>query len=67
MIEQRQVHVKLLPMGKYSKVLVLPKWWLKLNGNPETVEMNLALGFLTIKPLNSKEPQKAEVGGGKPG
>ena len=64
MIEQRQIRVKLQPMGRYSKILVLPRWWLKLNGDPEVVDINLSLGFIGIQPVKTEEP-KVEVTSGE--
>lgn len=65
MIEQRQVRVKLLAMGKYSKVLILPRWWLKLNNDPEAVDLSLTFGFIGIQPVEKEQPRKEEVGSGK--
>jgi len=64
MIEQRQVRVKLRAAGRYSKVLVVPRWWLRLNGDPETVDLNLSFGFIAIQPVRKEEVRK-ESGGGK--
>jgi hypothetical protein len=54
--EERRLRVNLVPMGKYSKVLVIPRWWIKLNGEPESVEMTLSLGFMRIEPAK-KAPE----------
>lgn len=64
MIEQRQVRIKLLTIGRYSKALVLPRWWLRLNGDPDAVDINLSLGFIAIQPVR-KEGAEKEAGGGK--
>jgi len=45
----------------------LPRWWLKLNGDPEAVDINLSLGFIAIKPVEKEEPRREEVGSGKQG
>jgi len=65
MIEQRQVRVRLQPMGQYSKVLVIPRWWLRLNGDPEAIDITLSLGFIGIQPVRREEPEKHEVASGK--
>lgn len=65
MIEQRQIRLKLIPLGRYSKALVLPRWWLKLNNEPELVDISLSLGFIAIQPVKTEKPEKQEVGGGK--
>lgn len=65
MIEQRRVRVKLLPMGKYSKVLILPRWWLKLNNDPEAVDLSLTFGFIGIQPVKEEEEQKEGAASGK--
>jgi hypothetical protein len=65
MIEQRQVRVRLKPRGKYSKLLVIPRWWLKLNGDPEAVDMTLSLSVIGIQPVRREEPEKHEVARGK--
>ena len=64
MIEQRQVRVRLQPMGQYSKVLVIPRWWLRLNGDPEAIDITLSLGFIGIQPVRREEPEKHEVASG---
>ena len=55
--EERCLRVNLVPMGKYSKVLVIPRWWIKLNGEPKSVEMTLSLGFMRIEPTRKTPAQ----------
>ena len=63
LVDQRQIRVILLPMGRYSKVLILPRWWLRLNGDPEAVDVNF--NFIAIRPVKTQEPQNEEVASGK--
>jgi hypothetical protein len=59
--DQRYLRVNLVSMGKYSKVLVIPRWWIKLNGEPESVEMTLALGFMRIEPTKKASTEEAKA------
>lgn len=65
MIEQRQVRVRLLPMGRYSTVLVLPRWWLRLNGDPDELDLNVSLGVIRIHPPVKTEERNEEDCGGE--
>ena len=62
--EKRSIRLKLLTLGTYSKALVLPKWWVKLNNNPEEVDVDLSFGFLGIEPASKEGENKLGVGDG---
>jgi hypothetical protein len=64
MMEHRQVKLRLISLGQYSKALVLPKWWIRLNDDPDEVKLSLSLGFIGIEPVKREGPVKQEVGGG---
>jgi len=63
--EQRRIELRLISLGRYSKALVLPKWWIRLNGDPEAVKVSLSLGFIGIEPVRREETQEEGVGSGK--
>lgn len=60
--ERRQLQQRLLPMGRYSKAYVIPRWWLRLNGDPEIVVVDLALGSIHIEPTKGRKLEKEGVG-----
>jgi hypothetical protein len=55
--EERQIELRLISLGQYSKALVLPKWWVKLNDDPEIVKLSLSLGFIRIEPVRKEEKE----------
>jgi len=50
MMEERHTQLRLLPMGRYSKGLILPRWWLKINGDPEVVNVITSLSRIQLEP-----------------
>lgn len=58
MIEQRQIQLRLISLGQYSKALVLPRWWVKLKDDPEIVKLSLSLSFIGVEPVKKEEAQK---------
>jgi len=58
-MEKRRTTERLLRMGNYSRGLVLPKWWLRLNGNPEVVKVTFTLDAIKIEPAGA-EPKNSE-------
>lgn len=64
-MQQRQIQLRLIPLRRYSKALVLPRWWIKLNDDPEAVNLSLSLGFIGIERVRKEEAQKEEGDGGK--
>lgn len=61
MIEQRKIRLRLIALGHYSKALVLPKWWVKLNDDPEEVDIDLSFGLLSIQPVGKEDGGKVEA------
>ena len=51
MTGRHSLRLKLVPLGRYSKALILPKWWLRLNDDPQVVRLSLSLGSITIEPV----------------
>jgi hypothetical protein len=48
--EERRTRLRLLPVGRYSKALIVPAWWLKLNNNPEVLEAQVTLNMIALHP-----------------
>lgn len=46
---EHQLKEKLLRMGSYSRGLVLPRWWIRLNGDPEFVDIEITLDSIRIQ------------------
>jgi len=67
MMDQRRIRLKLFSIGIYSKALILPKWWVKLNDDPDEVDVDLSFGFLGIHPVRREERDKLEAKSGKQG
>jgi hypothetical protein len=53
----RQLEVRPRVVGGYSHIITLPAWWLKLNGYPAVLVVEIGLDSLIIRP---KPPQKGE-------
>ena len=49
-MDERIITLKPLKVGPYSRALIVPGWWLKLNGCPEELEVTLRMGEITIRP-----------------
>ena len=59
-VPNRKLIVKPLHLGPYTRAIILPAWWLKLNANPARVELSLTLDSLVVKPAgeeNDNEPE----------
>jgi hypothetical protein len=59
-VPNRKLIVKPLHLGPYTRAIILPAWWLKLNDNPESVELNLTLDSLVIRPIREEERDDRE-------
>ena len=59
-VPNRKLIVKPLHLGPYTRAIILPAWWLKLNENPESVELNLTLDSLVIRPIREEERNDPE-------
>lgn len=60
MDQPKIVEVRPWAQGEYSRVFVVPAWWLRINGRPDVLEMEITLGSLTIRPKPARE--KVESG-----
>jgi hypothetical protein len=59
-VPNRKLVVKPIHLGPYTRAIILPAWWLKLNANPSRVELSLTLDSLVVKPAgeeNDNEPE----------
>jgi hypothetical protein len=65
-VPNRKLIVKPLHLGPYTKAIILPAWWLKLNDNPEKVELSLTLDSLVVKPAGEEESSEAEHSAKRP-
>lgn len=65
----RKLKVKPIHLGPYSRGIVLPAWWFRLNQDPEELELGITMDIIEIRALpedaGKEEPQKAEAGSGK--
>jgi hypothetical protein len=52
--------VKPIHLGPYTKAIILPAWWLKLNANPDRVELSLTLDSLVVKPAGKEKDNDPE-------
>ena len=59
-VPNRKLIVKPLHLGPYTRAIILPAWWLKLNDNPKSVELNLSLDSLVIRPIREEESHDPE-------
>ena len=53
---ERRFREKLLRMGGYSKGLILPRWWLRLNGDPQIIDIEITMDSIQIQPAKEEEP-----------
>jgi len=51
----RKLLVKPIHLGPYTRAIILPAWWLKLNANPAMVEISLTLDSLMVKPAGEEK------------
>lgn len=56
-VPSRKLVVRPMRLGHYTRVIVLPSWWLKLNANPAKVEISLTLDSLVVRPLEEDDEQ----------
>ena len=56
----RKLIVKPVHLGPYTRAIILPAWWLKLNANPERVELSLTLDSLMVRPAKEEERDEPE-------
>ena len=54
-MDERTVTLKPLKVGLYSRAIILPRWWLKLNGCPDELSVTLSMGEIVIRPEATKE------------
>jgi len=59
-VPNRKLIVKPLHLGPYTRAIILPAWWLKLNDNPESVELNLTLDSLMVRPIREEDADDRE-------
>ncbi|MFC1982485.1 hypothetical protein ACFLV5_01665 [Chloroflexota bacterium] len=59
-VPNRKFLVKPIHLGPYSRAIILPAWWLKLNTNPENVEINITLDSLMVRPVNEEDRNEPE-------
>ena len=67
-VPKRKFIVRPLHLGPYTRAIILPAWWLKLNDNPERVEVSLTLDSLMVKPAGEEkdnEPEPPDSGKGQ--
>ena len=62
-VPMRKLIVKPFYLGAYSRAIILPAWWLKLNQDPRKLEVDLTLDSLVVRPLKDEESDEP----GKPG
>jgi hypothetical protein len=59
-VPNRKFTVRPLHLGPYTRAIILPAWWLKLNDNPERVEVSLTLDSLMVKPSGEEKDNEPE-------
>jgi len=59
-VPNRKLLVKPIHLGPYTRAIILPAWWLKLNANPERIELSLTLDSLTVRPVREEEDSEPE-------
>ena len=67
-VPNRKFIVRPLHLGPYTRAIILPAWWLKLNDNPERVEVSLTLDSLMVRPAGEEkdnEPEPPDSGEGQ--
>ena len=56
----RKLLVKPVHLGPYTRAIILPAWWLKLNANPEMVEISLTLDSLMVRPAGEEKDNEPD-------
>ena len=59
-VPNRKFIVRPLHLGPYTRAIILPAWWLKLNENPERVEVSLTLDSLMVRPAGEEKDNEPE-------
>ncbi len=59
-VPYRKLIVKPFVLGTYSRAIIIPAWWLKLNSNPEDLEINLSLDSLIVTPARKERENDQE-------
>ncbi len=59
-VPYRKLIVKPFILGAYSRAIIIPAWWLKLNSNPEDLEINLSLDSLTVSPARKEKANEPD-------
>jgi len=54
-VPNRKLIISPIHIGAYSRAVVLPVWWFKLNANPEKIEIEFSLNSLILRPFEEKE------------
>ena len=55
MVPSRKLVIRPMHLGPYTRAIVLPSWWLKLNDNPKTVEVSFTMDSLVIRPIGEEK------------
>jgi hypothetical protein len=63
-VPNRKLTVKPIHLGPYTRAIILPAWWLKLNANPERVEISITLDSLMVRPVREEERNEPEYPNG---
>jgi hypothetical protein len=56
-VPNRKLIICPIHIGVYSRAMILPAWWLKLNANPERIEIEFSLNSLTLRPVEEEEEE----------
>lgn len=63
-VPHRKLIIQPVRLGSHTRAIVLPAWWMKLNCNPESVEMVLSLDSIEVRPVGKEkasEPSPANT------
>ena len=58
-VPMRKLIIKPFYLGPYSRAIIVPAWWLKLNENPGELEVDLTLDSLVVKPVTERKVDDA--------
>jgi hypothetical protein len=59
-VPTRKLTLRPINLGGYSRAIVMPAWWLKLNSNPRQLELALTLNYLVARPAKEKTDETGE-------
>ena len=62
-VPKRKLIVKPINLGGYSRAIVVPAWWLRLNSSPRLLELDLTLDYLVVRPAKEKTDESGEHDG----